>query len=347
MGIGFALALLGIAAVAAASPAQAKTKIARIDYQGWKDCYELSNPLVRMVVVPQIGGRVMEYSIRGQNVMWRNPVELGVVKPQDIGKVWHNYGGHKAWNAPQAGWRAPDYDNFYDYAPAKVEEIAPGEGDERMAGIRLTLQPVAHQGFQLVREIYLSANTSRVRLIETMRNVSDREIEWSIWSVTQADIPCWIAFPLHVTPRDPQGWRRLLREEEYPDPHQVTRVGDVGVVRYTGAIDKLGTGSPEGWLVYLRDQLAYVKKWSVRTAGVTYPDDGCNAQIFTADKAMGGYVEVEALGPITRLKPGESTTLVEDWFLTLLNQKAEDPEDVVERLTLLRKRGLLPRSAPL
>jgi len=335
--------LLVVAVLELAGPALAEATVKRIDYEGWKGCWELSNPLVRVVVVPQIGGRIMEYSIAGHNAIWQNKAEIGVLRPSDLGKKWHNYGGHKAWNAPQQRWRAPDYDNYYDYAPAQAEpiDLAPETG-EKMTGIRVTCAPIPHLGLQFVREVYLSHRTSRVRIVETMRNVSERGIEWGIWAVTQARPDCWIAFPRHVTDDSPQGWRRLLGPE-FPDPRCVTPVGQIGVMRYSGAIDKVGTGSPDGWMVYLRDQLAYVKQWSVRTVGVVYPDDGCNMEVFTADKAMGAYVELEVLGPVVELKPGETTQLVEDWFISLVNQSAKDPADVVERLRLLQKRGLVPR----
>ncbi len=326
-------------------PALAEARLARIDYKGWRGCYELTNPLVRVVIVPQIGGRVMEYSIAGECPIWQNKAELGVVRPWEVGRKWHNYGGHKAWNAPQQNWRAPDLDNFYDYAPAKAEPIETTDSGEKMIGVRVTCDPIPRLGLQFVREVYLAQRTSRVRLVETMRNVCDREVEWGIWGVTQVNAPCWVAFPLDLGGSGPDGWRRLLPADEFPDPHSVTRTGSVGVMKYPNAIDKIGTGSLDGWMVYLRDQLAYVKQWSVRTVDAVYPDEGCNMEVFAADKAMGGYVEMEVLGPVVKLRPGEATQLTEDWFLSRVNQSASDPADVVERLKLLRHRGLLPRSA--
>lgn len=337
------LALLLIAVSLSASPAFGKAEVRKIDYKGWKDCYELANPLVRLVIVPQIGGRIMEYSIGGENVMWQNQAELGVFEPGDAGRAWHNYGGHKAWNAPQAHWTGPVPDNYYDYLPAEAEPIEPAPGSS-MTGVRITMAPVERAGLQFIREVYLSDTTSRVRLVETMRNTSDREIEWSIWGVTQVNVPCWIAFPLSDSPGSPMGWRRVL-SAEYPEANQTTRAGTVGVFEYKGRLDKIGSDSRAGWIAYLRGQLAYVKQWGVRTVGVTYPDGGCNMEVFTTDDQGDAYAEIEVMSPIVKLKPGESTQMVEDWFLTRVNQSAKDIPDVIERLKLLQKRGLLPRGA--
>lgn len=326
----------GLAGCLACS-ASAKATIKKVDYKGWRDCYELSNPLVRLVVVPQIGGRIMEYSTFGENVIWQNEDELGVVKSSDVGKKWHNYGGYKAWNSPQAKWVFPNLDNYYDYAPAKVEVI-PGEN----TGIRVTCTPIEHLGFQYVREIYLDDDTSHVRIVETMKNVVDREIEWGAWEVTQVTAPCRLAFPIDEKSRFPQGWQ--IMHYQGKDMKQVTRVGNIGVMECTGVIDKVGTDATDGWLVYMNDKLGYVKQWTVAPSD-TYPDGGCNVEIFTADKSIGGiYVEMEVLGPVLKLKPGEQSQIIEDWYLTKLGDRPKSVDDVIKGLELMKKQGLLPRS---
>ena len=44
--------------VLAASAAWSQATVKKIDYKGWTDCYEISNPVVRLMVVGQIGGLV-------------------------------------------------------------------------------------------------------------------------------------------------------------------------------------------------------------------------------------------------------------------------------------------------
>lgn len=326
----------GLTACLACS-ASAKATIKRVDYKGWKDCYEMSNPLVRLVIVPQIGGRIMEYSTFGENVIWQNQDELGVVKSSDIGKKWHNYGGYKAWNSPQSKWIFPNLDNFYDYASAKVEVI-PGDN----AGIRVSCTPIKHLGFQYVREIYLDDDTSHVRIVETMKNIVDREIEWGAWEVTQVNAPCKLAFPMNENSRFPLGW--AIQHYEGKDMKQVTRFGNIGVMEYTGVVDKIGTDATDGWLVYMNDKLGYVKRWNVAPSD-TYPDGGCNTEIFTGNETIAGvYVEMEVLGPVLKLKPGEQTQLIEDWYLTKLDKGPKNASDVVAGLKVMKNQGLLPRS---
>jgi len=237
--------------------AHAGAAVKKTDYKGWKDCFELSNSLVRLVVVPDIGGRIMEYSHNGHNVIWQNPHELGVTAKSDVGKKWHNYGGYKAWNAPQLRWRSPDNDNFYDYAPAHCEIIGPTEGDDSV-GVRITCAPVDHLGFQFTREVRLSGSSSHVRIIETMRNVGSKPIEWAVWEVTQVNAPCSIAFPVAEKSKFPLGW--ALMGPELDDKGHVTRTGNIAVLEYADVIDKIGTDSPDGWMAYFDESLAYIKR---------------------------------------------------------------------------------------
>lgn len=323
--------------LACATSADAVVK--KVNYKGWKGCYELSNPLVRLVVVPQIGGRIMEYSILGDNVMWQGEEELGVVRPSDLGKKWHNYGGYKAWNSPQAKWSFPNVDNYYDYAPAKAE-ILPGENP----GIRITCTPVEHLGFQYVREIYLDDFNSHVRVVETMKNVVDHEIEWGVWDVTQVTVPCLVAFPINEQSRFADGWSVMYNEGT--DTSQFLRVGNIGIKRYTGVRDKVGTDAVDGWMVYFNDRTGYVKQWTV-TKSDTYPDGGCTTEIFTSVQPIGDYVELEVLQPVMKLKPGEKTQLIQDWYLTRFSKGPKSTEDVVNQLKLLKKQAMLPRGAKL
>lgn len=318
-----------------ACTAWSQAVVKKIDYKGWKDCWEISNPVVRLVVVPQIGGRIMEYSIDGENAIWQNEREIGKVSGEDVGKIWRNYGGHKAWNAPQSR-STTDLDFFYDSMPAQVEPLT------GKTGLRITCAPIEHLGYQIIREVVLSDNTSHVRVTERMRNVSSHEVRWSVWGVTQVPVPCWMIFPLKENSSFATGWNVIYPAKQTLT--QIKRVGNTGFLQYDNKTENWATDAMGGWMAYMRGQLAYTKHWSTPLVGVSYPDSGCDASFYTCNKDyLGGYAEMEVMGPITKLQPGQETELIEDWFLTRLNQSAKDIPDAIERAKLLQKRGLLPR----
>ena len=75
------------------------------DTQTWNSVY-LQNDCIRLQVVPECGGRVMQYSLGEHDFFWNNDTLINV-KPPATGLgphgQWLNYGGEKLWPAPQ-GW---------------------------------------------------------------------------------------------------------------------------------------------------------------------------------------------------------------------------------------------------
>ena len=102
----------------------------------------LSNQTVQVVLCPDAGGRVLEYSLRGTNVLGLNPKE-------------------KEWT-PEAKDFVPSAGRF-DIGPEKIiprrDELWRGEWTGEITGNRsaiMTSQPHAGTGVQLVREFELA-----------------------------------------------------------------------------------------------------------------------------------------------------------------------------------------------
>ena len=89
--------------------AAARVTVEEADYKGWPALY-MRNGLVTVVAVPAIGGRIMEYKLGDHPFLWVNPDEFGKtyepVTSEDQ-RQWHNFGGYKAWPAPQKQWGGP------------------------------------------------------------------------------------------------------------------------------------------------------------------------------------------------------------------------------------------------
>ena len=73
---------------------------------------------------------------------------------------------------------------------------------------------------------------------------------------------------------------------------------------------KIGVANRQGWAGYLRRDLLFVKRvrWE---EGASYPDFGVNTETYTA----ANFIELETLGPLRRLQPGDSATHEERWSL--------------------------------
>ncbi|HVL53051.1 MAG TPA: hypothetical protein VM344_02185 [Vitreimonas sp.] len=73
---------------------------------------------------------------------------------------------------------------------------------------------------------------------------------------------------------------------------------------------KAGVRNTRGWAAYVLAGEAFVKEYRF-VAGATYPDMGCNTELFTDPEML----ELESLGPLTRLEPGGHVDHVERWTL--------------------------------
>ena len=92
---------LALVALSAAPPleCQAVSKpgcsVQETNYLGWK-AEELVNPWVKLELVPQIGGRLIQVTFGGHDFLYINPELKGQVIPLERNRGGeHNYGGDK------------------------------------------------------------------------------------------------------------------------------------------------------------------------------------------------------------------------------------------------------------
>ena len=80
-------------------------RVAKENYLGWT-VVRLANGILELLVVPEIGGRVIQLRVGGLDLLYVNPRHAGrVYRPEEnnFNAGWKNYGGSKVWPAPQ-GW---------------------------------------------------------------------------------------------------------------------------------------------------------------------------------------------------------------------------------------------------
>jgi hypothetical protein len=90
---------------------------------------------------------------------------------------------------------------------------------------------------------------------------------------------------------------------------------------------KIGLLHAEGWAGYLNGGTLFVKNVAI-DAGKTYPDRGCNFETFTNEDML----EVETLGPLVMLGPGQTAELLEHWSLFKNVPDCKDEKDIGRRI---------------
>jgi hypothetical protein len=339
-GRGAASVLLLVAAVALGArsgPAQSPAvTVSHEPFLGWADAYQVSNGHATVSVVPAAGGRVLGFSLDGQQALWVNPALQGKLFPVPqrpaTWEGWRNYGGYKLWPAPQSLWPksvGDGPDPFLDGGTASVQLLP-------KRGLRLTGAPSLDMGLLFVRELELDPKTGVLTVQQRLRNIGPRPVEWSIWDVTQIPAPAWVFFPANPSSAHKNGILPLDGGQA-----QWKNEGGLIITEYGGVSGKIGADSPAGWMVGVVGDLAYIKRFPPRRADATYPDNGSTVEVYTNDKRL-PYIEMEVLGPLVRLKPGEETAYPETWALAKLRRPIRQRADVPGAVAELRGRGLLP-----
>ncbi len=78
---------------------------------------------------------------------------------------------------------------------------------------------------------------------------------------------------------------------------------------------KLGLAHRQRWVAYALNKNLFIKSFSFEE-GATYPDGGCNFETFSNSD----MIEIESLGPLAEVQPGNTVSLREDWHLFELEE---------------------------
>lgn len=291
------LALSCASSVGAAPVAQVRP------YHGWADCLWITNGVVDLVVVPQIG-RIMRYGLVGRaNVLYENAALSGKLHAETWnGKDWVNFGGDKLWPAPQSVWGFPP-DPQIDGRP-QIASIQPGPR------IRMVSQTSEQYGIRFEREITLDDTGAGVTIVDTMRNVGTAPRRWGVWQITQLADPTVAILPRSRTGRMGTGYH-VIQQPPRGAVHVTADTVEFRRNPRTGA--KIGSDSPGGWLSADVGPYRFTCSTTVEPHA-PYCDGGCPLEVWSNPDPL-RYMELELLGPVRTLQPGQTATLIVRWNL--------------------------------
>lgn len=272
-----------------------------VRYLNYDKAIELTNDRTKVVLCPQAGGRVLEYSLNGKNSLYLDAKEAN-------------------WKPGKPG---PSSAGRFDIGPELViprrSTLWSGEWTGEITGprsARLTSQKDEATGVQLVRDFELDATTSRLSCTQTIMNVSDETKEWCHWSRTFAQGEGICVIPLAGQSRFPNKYvmyeEGALINARPVDPNIRSRDGFLEI-QAAPRRPKLGFDSYAGWMAYsMKNNLLFVKKFE------TYPDRVYNEAAGLTISVWypeGPRVELEPIGPRERLEPGQVGSFTEEWWL--------------------------------
>ena len=283
-------------------------RIEKREYRGWQNAYSLSNGEVELIVLADVGPRIVYYGFRGGENQFH---EFADQAGQSGGQEFRLYGGHRLW-----AWPEIESTYYPDNVPVDVAEIdgglrfsapversSPGIGLRKQIAVRLaesgtqvTLSHTIFNGGKTVVRISPWTPTvlrpsGRAILPFPPRAAMDKDHFQSVgpltlWSFTDFSDSRW------------KMGREFLQLEQQQKP------------RGSFPEQMSGLFNPAEWGAYYRSGSLFLKRAKL-IPGATYPDFGCNFEIFTNPE----FLELETLGPIVDLAPGQSTTHIEYWWL--------------------------------
>ncbi|MFH1446286.1 MAG: hypothetical protein ABIG43_02605 [Chloroflexota bacterium] len=273
-----------------------------VEYAGWKNCYRLANKQIELIITADVGPRVIRFGFIGaENEFKQFTEQLG----RTGGDIWLIYGGHRLWHAPEDMTRT----YFPDNQRVKVKEI--------MNGLRVIQDTEPTTGLQKVIELRIDTDLAKVSINHKLINHNLWPVNTAVWAISVMAPGGTAVMPLPARGPHPENFLPTSRLSIWPytdfsDSRWV--FGEKYILLKQDinkpAPQKLGLLAPDGWLAYARDGHLFIKKM-IYQENANYPDLGCNLEIYT-DKEI---LELETLGPLQNIEPGETIEHHEEWNL--------------------------------
>jgi hypothetical protein len=293
---------------------------------GYDNCIELKNSDVRVVLEPNLGGRVLVYELHGKNVLSRDPLMDGKKYEPEL-----NAG------SPPGG--------RFDIGPEKITPARPalfyGKWESRITGrfkAQLISQKDTSTGVQLIRNFRLDKNSSKLICTQIIKNISNKTKRYCFWSRTFVKGGGISLTPLNPNSRFPKGYINYgpgTVMDFMPADEPNVRVRN-GILEITGAPErpKFVMDVNEGWLAYItNDDQLFIKKFPVYPERIYGEMSAANVSIWYYKEEK---CEIEPIGPMESIKPGEEVSFTETWYLLDYKYPADKFPDL-ERLHAIIK----------
>ena len=277
-------------------------------YRGWPNAWFLSNDSVELIVLADVGPRIVHYGLRNkENQFHEFNDQAGLIGGNDF----RLYGGHRLWVWPEV-----ERTYYPDNAPVEIKTMPAGA---------IFTAPIESNspGTHLRRiiSVSLSEQGSGVTLAHSITNHSAAPTELAPWAPTvlrpggRAILP----FPQRHA-MDKQHFQSvspltLWSFTDFTDSRWIIGSDFLQLQQQqkpTGRFPEQMSGlfNLGGWGAYISGNTVFLKRAAI-VANAEYPDFGCNFEVFTNSE----FLELETLGPVVTLQPGESTYHSEHWHL--------------------------------
>ena len=256
----------------------------------------LENEFLRIDYLTSLGPRIIGlYSKEAGTQLFAKTPEAHWPTPHG---EYYLHGGHRLWISPE--------DPFYMCPEDHVHVSTEGN--------RVALRSnVDASGLE--KEISLRLDGNTVTVAHRLTWHGNQPIELAPWALTQMQLGGMAILPQSVTDtgllpnRNLVLWPYSQLRDDRLELHD-----DLVLIHGRAAAHafKVGNYNPYGWVAYALDRVLFVKRFATDDT-LPYSDKGCNAESYVRDT----FLELETLGYLTTIKPGETVVYDERWEVTV------------------------------
>jgi hypothetical protein len=292
--------------------------IERVPYRNWSNCWRMANPAVELIVTADVGPRIIYFGrIGGHNLFKNYDAQMGGSGEP----AWMIRGGSRIWIAPE--------DRVASYAPDNDPV------DIRIDGDTLTATAPVEEAARVQKQMVIRMeDDGSVEVRHRIRNVALLPSEFAVWVLTVmapggaavTGFPPRGTHPEDLAPSNPLV---MWPFTDLSDPrwcflkkYLVLRQDPLAV-----SPQKIGHLNPRTWGAYFLEGDLFLKRAAADPARI-YPDMGCSFETFTNSDML----ELETLGPLCRVAPGEWIEHTERWSLHRVPAPDTWTDDALDRI---------------
>ena len=281
-------------------------QITEIRNEVFGNCLRLENGIIELEVSLDFGPRILHFSLKGKENMFYNDLEKTALKDSVAfygDEQLRLYGGHRIWISPEVVPRCYHPDNLpVTYKKTENGVIVSGPIEE-------------HTNIQKIMKITVYPDKPEVGIDHSITNHSLWDIEFAVWCITIMDAGGKTVIPIANKAEKSAAFlpNRNISLWEYTamNDKRVYWGKDYITINQQPGFEKpfkIGVNNDSGWGAYFNKGQVFLKFFTPIENGIL-PDNGCNYEVY-ANNLM---LEMETLGEMEILAPGETVSHMEEW----------------------------------
>jgi len=305
---------------------QGEGVVRREPYQGWTETLRVdaARPGMSLIVVPDLGGRIVRYGLGGENLIFENPDYAGkTLENSPAGALDQGYTGYNVDLGPELR-------GIPKHLPLWVGKHRVLEAGPSIA-LRSEIDPATRM--EITKRIDADPLDGSLRVLQILTNRGDKDAAYCLWDRTLCAGGGFALIPLNASSKLPSGWCQLQNgryKTDAPSHPGVKILDGVLVAKAEGPSSKIGADSDGGWIAYTRGKQMLVKYYPYFAEG-KYTDGGNSVELYFDPKVC----ELEPLSPEVTMTPSRAYEFMERWLLIPLEKEAagwEEARDLVKKI---------------